>query len=101
MMNYDDSLIGDARGKALEARKKFYDENPDKLKKRKQLTASAPSLGECNAHYAHANALYGAAVALWGTGHNDWADQCMQEAERETHAGHACIDAIIHENPFG
>ncbi len=101
MAGYADLPISEAHRKALEARNKYYEDRPDERPKvPDEALAAAPSLGACLAHYDWADFLYAAAGALWDAGDSAGGAALLSDAAGETAVGHACIDKIIHRNPF-
>jgi hypothetical protein len=101
MTSYDELPISQAHRKVIEARAKFYADRPDELGRLpEKVRAAAPSLGECLAHYGAAEDLYSLGFELFDQGFGVTGEIALTLAAGETAAAHACIDAIIHENPF-
>ncbi len=101
MTSYDDFPISEAHRKALEARAKFYADRPDELAKLpEKLRAAAPSLGECQGHYAAADDYYAQGFELFAQGFGVTGELALTLAALETHEGHACVDLIIHAPEF-
>ena len=101
MPSYDELPISQAHRKAIEARAKFYADRPDELARLpEKVRSAAPSLGQCQAHYAAADDLYALGFELFAQGFGVAGEIALTLAAGETGAGHSCIDQIIHENPF-
>ncbi len=99
MTSYDSFPISEAHRKALEARRKYYDDRPDKLPELpEKVLAATPALGDCLDSYEAGDLCYSFAFEAYASGGDGafW----MDLATYFTQQGHACIDRIIHRNPF-